>query len=146
MLPWEKVVFSILHLHTILQSIFYTNWSAISSANLKMLADAQTSLFDLKELGFYLFCPFFIDKTSCYFQGKQFKDCKICDEIKYRATVYKLKKILVKLFLSSEIFSDVLHLMIQKFFFDKLSISLSLYIQFRKSLRRTPDHTVDLVN
>lgn len=144
MLPWEKVVFSILHLHTILQSIFYTNWSAISSANLKMLADAQTSLFDLKELGFYLFCPFFIDKTSCYFQGKQFKGCKICDEIKYRATVYKLKKILIKLFLSSEIFSDLLHLM--KFFFDKLSISLSFYIQFHKSLRRTPDHTVDLVN
>lgn len=146
MLPWEKVVFSILHLHTILQSIFYTNWSAISSANLKMLADAQTSLFDLKELGFYLFCPFFIDKTSCYFQGKQFKGCKICDEIKIRATVYKLKKILIKLFLSSEIFSDVLHLMIQKFFFDKLSISLSLYIQFHKSLRRMPDHTVDFVN
>lgn len=146
MLPWEKVVFSILHLHTILQSIFYTNWSAISSTNLKMLADAQTSLFDLKELGFYLFCPFFIDKTSCYFQGKQFKGCKICDEIKYRATVYKLKKILIKLFLSSKIFSDVLHLMIQKFFFDKMSISLSLYIQFHKSLRRMPDHTVDFVN
>lgn len=83
-----------------------------------MLADAQTSLFDLKELGFYLCCPFFIDKTSCYFQGKQFKGCKICDEIKYRATVYKLKKILIKLFLSSEIFSDALHFM--KFFFDKL--------------------------
>lgn len=146
MLPWEKVVFSILHLHTILQSIFYTNWSAISSANLKMLADAQTSLFDLKELGFYLFCPFFIDKTSCYFQGKQLKGCKICDEIKYRATVYKLKKILIKLFLSSEIFSDVLHLMMQKFFFDKLSISLSLYIQFHKSLRWMPDHTVYFVN
>lgn len=146
MLPWEKVVFSILHLHTILQSIFYTNWSAISSANLKMLADAQTSLFDLKELGFYLFCPFFIDKTSCYFQGKQFKGCKICDEIKYRATVYKMKKILIKLFLSSEIFSvsDALHLM--KFFSDKLSISLSFYIQFHKSLRRMPDHTVDFVN
>lgn len=126
MLPWEKVVFSILHLHTILQSIFYTNWSAISSANLKMLADAQTSLFDLKELGFYLFCPFFIDKTSCYFQGKQFKGCKICDEIKYRATVYKLKKILIKLFLSSEIFSDALHFM--KFFFDKLAVHFSQFL------------------
>lgn len=143
MLPWEKVVFSILHLHTILQSIFYTNWSAISSANLKMLADAQTSLFDLKELGFYLFCPFSIDKTSCYFQGKQFKGCKICDEIKYRATVYKLKKILIKLFLSSEIFSDALHFL--KFFFDKLSISISFYRQFHKFLR-TPDHIVYFVN
>lgn len=91
-------------------------------------------------------CPFFIDKTSCYFEGKQFKGCKICDEIKYRATVYKMKKILIKLFLSSEIFSvsDALHLM--KFFSDKLSISLSFYIQFHKFLRRTPDHTVHFVN
>lgn len=31
-------------------------------------------------------------------------------------------------------------------FFDKLSISLSFYIQFHKSLRRMPDHTVYFVN
>lgn len=146
MLPWEKVVFSILHLHTILQSIFYTNWSAISSANLKMLADAQTSLFDLKELGFYLFCPFFIDKTSCYFQGKQFKGCKICDEIKYRATVYKLKKILKVISVLWNIFWCIASYDSEVLFFDKLSISLSFYIQFHKFLRRMPDHTVYFVN
>lgn len=77
--PWKKIVFFMVHLYTILPSIFHTNWSAISSANLRMLADAQTSLFDFKELGFYLFYLFFpIDKTSCYFQGKAVLGLEFC--------------------------------------------------------------------